>query len=170
MRRRAGCRLGAPATYGASRPAHEETDMKRPIKPATFIVCGLGLGGSIMWARPSIAVQAASAAAASRTIAARRQEAVNRSPTNGSPLRPVLDRYCVPCHNGKLKTAGLMLDAIDEDRGGESPAVWGKGLRKVHTRAMPPAGPPGAGPRAPRAVVSFFGAAPRGAGAAQPRP
>src|SRR5438874_10489381 len=39
------------------------------------------------------------------------------SPSIESP-RAVLDKYCVTCHNTKLKTAGLTLDALDVDHVG----------------------------------------------------
>ena len=54
----------------------------------------------------------------------------------------LLARYCVTCHNEKLKTAGLMLDKVDTARVGESPAVFEKVLRKLQSRAMPPPGLP----------------------------
>src|SRR5437588_8908601 len=42
--------------------------------------------------------------------------------TSGSPSiespRAMLDKYCVTCHNTKLKTAGLTLDALDVDHVG----------------------------------------------------
>jgi uncharacterized protein DUF1592/uncharacterized protein DUF1588/uncharacterized protein DUF1587/uncharacterized protein DUF1585/uncharacterized protein DUF1595/cytochrome c len=57
-------------------------------------------------------------------------------------LRPVLDRYCVTCHNGRLKTAGLQLDALDLDRVGGDAETWEKVARKLRTREMPPAGVP----------------------------
>ena len=33
-----------------------------------------------------------------------------------SPQRALLDRYCVTCHNQKLKNGGLMLDRMDLDK------------------------------------------------------
>ena len=33
-------------------------------------------------------------------------------------LRPVLNRYCITCHNTRLKTAGLVLDGFDLARAG----------------------------------------------------
>ena len=37
--------------------------------------------------------------------------------------RPVLDTYCVTCHNERLKTAGLMLDKLDIEEP-EKPGSW----------------------------------------------
>ena len=59
-----------------------------------------------------------------------------------SAQRELLDKYCVTCHNGRRKTAGLELDALDVARVGERGEVWEKVLRMVRTRAMPPPGMP----------------------------
>ena len=57
-------------------------------------------------------------------------------------VRPVLDRYCITCHNQRLKTAGLVLDGFDLSRAGREPEVWEKVARKLRTREMPPPGLP----------------------------
>ena len=56
-----------------------------------------------------------------------------------SPARAMLDKYCVTCHNQRLKTAGLMLDKADVDHAGADAQTWEKVLRKLRTREMPPA-------------------------------
>ena len=56
--------------------------------------------------------------------------------------RTVLNRYCVSCHNDKLRTAGLALDAIDAGNVGAGAETWEKVVRKLRSRAMPPAGSP----------------------------
>ena len=63
-------------------------------------------------------------------------------PSSASPHREVLNRYCVTCHNERLKTAGLMLDKQDIQNVPAGAAVWEKVIRKLRTRAMPPAGVP----------------------------
>ena len=50
----------------------------------------------------------------------------------------MLDRYCVSCHNQKVKTAGLSLDLVDAATPGAEPEVWEKVVRKVRTGTMPP--------------------------------
>ena len=55
-------------------------------------------------------------------------------------VRPVLNRYCVGCHNERLRTAGLALDEMDPARVGDHPDAWEKVVRKLRTGAMPPAG------------------------------
>ena len=66
---------------------------------------------------------------------------VSLTPTP-SPHRALLDRYCVVCHNDRLKTAGLMLDKMDVDHPSEGAEVWEKVVRKLRTAAMPPPGMP----------------------------
>ena len=56
--------------------------------------------------------------------------------------RAVLDKYCVTCHNQKLKTGGLTLDNVDLSQVSAHADVWEKVIRKLRTRTMPPAGLP----------------------------
>jgi mono/diheme cytochrome c family protein len=58
------------------------------------------------------------------------------------PQQQVLNRYCITCHNERLKTAGLELDKQDLGNVQAGAAVWEKVVRKLRTRAMPPAGMP----------------------------
>ena len=57
-------------------------------------------------------------------------------------LRPVLDRYCITCHNQTLKTAGLVLDGFDMTSVGRDADTWERVARKLRTREMPPPGLP----------------------------
>ena len=52
----------------------------------------------------------------------------------------VVNKYCVFCHNGQLKTAGLELDTINGQKLDENPEVWEKVLTKLRHRYMPPLG------------------------------
>src|SRR5262245_12105584 len=61
-----------------------------------------------------------------------------RTQTQASDARPVLNQYCVTCHNDRLKTGGLSLEQIDLARVGDSPEVWEKVVRRLRTGAMPP--------------------------------
>ena len=56
--------------------------------------------------------------------------------------RAVINKYCVTCHNAKLKTAGLQLDSLDIDHVGDRADLWEKVARKLRTGEMPPAGLP----------------------------
>jgi mono/diheme cytochrome c family protein len=58
--------------------------------------------------------------------------------TPAADARRTLDKYCVSCHNERLKTADLRLDRIDVTHPGAEAAIWEKVVRKVHTGTMPP--------------------------------
>jgi mono/diheme cytochrome c family protein len=69
-----------------------------------------------------------------------------QSPTPASsaarPYRAVLDKYCVTCHNDRLRTAKLAFDKMDLAHVGANAEVWEKVALKLRTRTMPPARSP----------------------------
>ena len=67
-----------------------------------------------------------------------------QAPEASSPYRTVLDRYCVTCHNEKLRTAELILtkEKIDIGEVSEGAQAWEKVVRKLRARTMPPPGMP----------------------------
>jgi mono/diheme cytochrome c family protein len=69
------------------------------------------------------------------------QPAAAETPSPASQ-RAVLDKFCVACHNEKLKTAGLALDKADLDHVGSSAQMWEKVVRKLRAGQMPPVGLP----------------------------
>jgi hypothetical protein len=73
------------------------------------------------------------------------QAALQTTSVNDHPVaeyRDTLNRYCVTCHNEKLRTAGLTLDLANVDDISESPAVWERVITKLSLKAMPPVGMP----------------------------
>src|SRR5215470_7768451 len=62
--------------------------------------------------------------------------------TDVSTPRAVLDRYCVRCHNQKLKTADLLLDQLDLARLADHAEIAEKVIRKLRAGLMPPLGLP----------------------------
>ena len=56
--------------------------------------------------------------------------------------RDTLNRYCVTCHNEKLRTASLMLDLANVSEPGEAPYIWERVITKLSLKAMPPVGMP----------------------------
>src|SRR5690348_10489700 len=54
--------------------------------------------------------------------------------------RELFDRYCVSCHNQKLKTANLQLDTLDLAQVPQNSPVLEKVVRKLRAGMMPPAG------------------------------
>ena len=70
---------------------------------------------------------------------------VQQSANTASPVseyRATLNKYCVTCHNEKLKTAGLMLDKLDVENVPVGAETWEKVIRKLRGNAMPPPGLP----------------------------
>ena len=57
-------------------------------------------------------------------------------------IRAVLDQYCVTCHNSRLRTADLALDAIDLARVDRHAETLEKVVAKLRAREMPPAARP----------------------------
>jgi len=84
--------------------------------------------------------------------------------------RRVIDRYCVTCHNQKLKTAGLMLDQANVASPGTASEVWEKVVRKLRTSTMPPPNMPQPSIEERRALVSWLETFLDEASAAKPNP
>ena len=78
-----------------------------------------------------------------RHTAAAQAPAPVQAPGATSP-RAVIDRYCVTCHNDRLRTGGLTLDANSVDASDPSRAadVWERVIAKLRAGAMPPPGRP----------------------------
>ena len=68
--------------------------------------------------------------------------AILSSAQDASLQRDLIDRYCVGCHNDKLKTAGVSLETVDLANAGAAAGTLEKALRKVRTGEMPPPGVP----------------------------
>src|SRR5438067_7186722 len=56
--------------------------------------------------------------------------------------RAMLNTYCVTCHNTRLKTGGLALEALNLQAATEDAQTWEKALRKLRGHLMPPPGSP----------------------------
>ena len=87
-----------------------------------------------------LAVAALAAAGARGTAAA--QPAADHAPASAGRYRTVVDRYCVACHNERLRTANLTLDGADLGQVAADAALWEKVLQKIEAREMPPVGRP----------------------------
>jgi Protein of unknown function (DUF1592)/Protein of unknown function (DUF1588)/Protein of unknown function (DUF1587)/Protein of unknown function (DUF1585)/Protein of unknown function (DUF1595) len=75
--------------------------------------------------------------------------------TSPASSDPFLDRYCVTCHNQRLVTAGLALDAAGVNETGGKSEIWERVVRKLRSGSMPPVG----APRPDEAAVDQFVAA-----------
>ncbi|HWP85477.1 MAG TPA: DUF1592 domain-containing protein [Terriglobia bacterium] len=63
-------------------------------------------------------------------------------PASASPHRALVNRYCVTCHNEKLRTADLLLDKANIENVPADAAIWEKVVKKLRAGQMPPAGVP----------------------------
>src|SRR5215475_11976598 len=59
-----------------------------------------------------------------------------------SPARDLVTKYCVGCHNQKLRTANIEFDGADAERVSNSAETWEKVIVKLRSRSMPPVGLP----------------------------
>jgi mono/diheme cytochrome c family protein len=74
-------------------------------------------------------------------------EGQNRAPATaataaaGSP-QALLDRYCLTCHNERVKAGALVFTQLDVANVSRDPQMWEKVVRKLRTGMMPPSGAP----------------------------
>ena len=54
----------------------------------------------------------------------------------------LVQRYCVGCHNTRVKAGGLLLDQLDAGQPEQHPEIFEKVIRKLRTGMMPPSGAP----------------------------
>ncbi len=97
-------------------------------------------------------------------------QAAPQGTPDASSYRAILDRYCVTCHNVRLRTGNLALDVLSVDHVGEDAAAWEKVLQKLHTQAMPPPGRPRPDHTTYDAFAGWLDAALDRAAAANPNP
>jgi mono/diheme cytochrome c family protein len=104
-----------------------------------------------------------------RTLQAASAQTPAFAPSSGSH-RATLDRYCVTCHNARLRTAALQLDTADMANPAGNAAVWEKVLHKLRTREMPPPGAPRPDAATYDALSAYLEGALDAAAAARPNP
>jgi mono/diheme cytochrome c family protein len=102
-------------------------------------------------------------------LRAQQQSPGERAP-DASPQRALINQYCAGCHNTKLKTGGLALDAVNVENVNQDPEVWEHVLRKVRARYMPPAGMPRPDEKAYQSLVSYLETSLDRLSAANPNP
>jgi mono/diheme cytochrome c family protein len=96
------------------------------------------------------------------------------TPVPSSPAaaetRATIDTYCVTCHNQRLKTGGLALDAPELVNVAAHADVWERVIRKVRAGMMPPAGLPRPDAAARQALVTSLESTLDAAARANPNP
>ncbi|MCU1260389.1 MAG: hypothetical protein JWO80_3274 [Bryobacterales bacterium] len=88
----------------------------------------------------------------------------------GIPPGALVNQYCLGCHNQKVKTAGISVQALDAANVGQDPATWEKILRKVNAGQMPPAGLPHPQPAVSLSFTKWLGSELDHSAAAHPNP
>ena len=64
------------------------------------------------------------------------------APAGQELLQTTVGRYCLTCHNDRLRTGELSLDGLDLSDVGARAEVWERVVAKLRARTMPPAGRP----------------------------
>ncbi|HTA46347.1 MAG TPA: DUF1592 domain-containing protein [Bryobacteraceae bacterium] len=70
--------------------------------------------------------------------------------------RAVMDRYCVGCHNQKLRTGNLELDKLDLNHLPDHAEIGEKVIRKLRAGMMPPSGVPRPAPEVMNALYTWM--------------
>jgi hypothetical protein len=106
------------------------------------------------------------------SVSAQTAGRLQRPPGADAPASPraVLNRYCVSCHNQRVRTADLALDEIDPANVSQATETWEKVVRKLRGRVMPPVGRPRPDESAYEAVTTALQAALDAAAAAHLNP
>src|SRR4051812_23255561 len=66
----------------------------------------------------------------------------NQTTSTPSAPRAVLDKYCVTCHNQRLRTGGIVLDTLDVTNPSANAEIWERVIGKLRAESMPPPGIP----------------------------
>src|SRR6266446_9993523 len=146
------------------RMRHRTTDSFLNVRVVTIGLVGLAL---------SVCLCLQTRASAQQT--APQVKVAQSSPSTGavapvSSHRRVIDRYCVTCHNQKLKTAGLMLDEAGVANPGATGEIWERVVRKLRTSTMPPPNMPQPSVEDRTALLSWLETSLDKAAAAKPNP
>ena len=76
--------------------------------------------------------------AAPLQICAQQSKAASAGSATVSSQRQFLDRYCVGCHNERLRTGGMSLVPAYSAKPDAQPELWENVVRKLRTGVMPP--------------------------------
>ena len=96
--------------------------------------------------------------------------AAAQQPAADGSSKALFDRYCITCHNQRLKTSGLSLDTVDPANLAEHTEIWEKVVRKLRAGTMPPIGRPRPEKPAVAALISSLETGLDRAAAERPNP
>jgi cytochrome c5 len=134
------------------------------------VLGAMGLAGTILAGGANPWATNAQAAAAPALALQRSSFQQSSAAAPVTPQRALLTRYCVTCHNQKLKTAQLTLDTANVENVAEHAEVWEKVARKLRAGAMPPAGLPRPDQASMKAFISHLETSLDRDAAARPNP
>ena len=86
------------------------------------------------------------------------------------PSQALVNRYCVTCHNQRLKTAKLELDRLDLTHPEKDALAWERAIRKLRGGMMPPPGAARPAAADLQALAGYLETTLDTAGAANPNP
>jgi hypothetical protein len=92
------------------------------------------------------------------------------TPASVASERALVDKYCVVCHNDKLKTGGISLQSADMSNIPAGAETWEKVIHKLSLGAMPPQGMPRPDQASIDHLVSWLSASIDHAAATKPDP
>ena len=112
--------------------------------PLAFLVAAGVLSGAAYWRLQAAELRTAAVAGSrpavlSSMVLAASPQTASLALSAGANYRAVLDKYCVKCHNARLRTADLALDQLDIHQVGPHADKWEKVVQKLRARTMPPA-------------------------------
>jgi|SRR5579871_1629874 len=110
------------------------------------------------------------AALAACSLSAAPQETGKPAPAAPNPNQALINRYCVTCHNQKLRTAKLALDTLDLTHPEKAALTWERAIRKLRGGMMPPPGAARPPADAVNALADYLEAALDKASLANPNP
>jgi hypothetical protein len=90
--------------------------------------------------------------------------------SNAASAGALVTRYCAGCHNDRLKTGGLTLEASQLDKIDAHAETWEKVVQKLRAGVMPPAGAPRPDPSAYESLTVWIEGALDRAAVAHPQP
>ena len=148
-----------PASSGAS---SEDADcMNRHFLTVLIVLAAVVLVG--------VGIRAQQAPGAPRPINDAQPRPI-RAPATAEANQALIDRYCVTCHNQRLKTANLALDTLSLAHPESAAVVWERAIRKLRAGMMPPPGAPRPAAADAQALAASLEDALDKAGAANPNP
>jgi mono/diheme cytochrome c family protein len=91
-------------------------------------------------------------------------------PAGADAGKALINQYCAPCHNERLRTAKLALNTLDLTHPEKDALTWERAIRKLRGGMMPPPGMPRPPLEAVSAFASYLESSLDKAAAANPNP